>query len=253
MRNTEKTLIDVYNKALVTRAKYIAMDSDGVVYGYEEEPIKSGSYWWWAGVDSKYVYLGTVDVGGLDWRHTMLEVWTPSYDRDVRTLEEVRTMGRPNEANAPAFDLEEALADAPVKLRGGGKAYIRFFERVYETDYPVVGVLVVGSLTMIALWRECGRYLDASTESPCDIVGMWVEPKLINGHEVPDISFTPNTGERYYFPEPNKPSLYASSWFFSSDEYGVHRLKNNMCYPYTDEGKAAAIAHAKAMLGDQCE
>lgn len=252
MINTAKTFDEVFNVASRVGVKYIAMDSDGMVYGYEEEP-KSGDKFWWSGDGSKYIYLGAVDVGGLDWRHTLLDVGS-TFSRDVaEVLEEVRTTGTPPKENTPAFDLEEALAGAPVKLRGGGKAYIRFVERVYETDYPVVGVLVAGSTTMIALWRECGRYLDASTESPCDIVGMWVEPKLINGHEVPDISFTPKLGERYYFPEPNKPSLYASSWFFSSDEYGVHRFKNNMCYPYTDEGKAAAIAHSKAMLGESSE
>src|SRR5699024_1961543 len=249
MSNTEKTLIDVYNKALVTRAKYVAMDGGGEVYGYEEKP-KCGEYHWGGG--GECIDFETVDVGSVDWRRTLLEMGSASSREVVRILEEVRTMERPRKENTPSFDLEAALAGAPVKLRGGGKAYIRFVEREYETDYPVVGVLVAGVPAIVTLWRECGRYIDSDTEGPCDIVGMWVDYKLINGHKVPDISFTPEEGAGYYFPELSYDRLVSSSeWRETSLD--LNRLKRGLIYPATTEGEAAAIAHAKAMLGETSE
>src|SRR5690625_3512402 len=253
MSNIENAFNDICNQALRTWVKYIAMDSDGMIYGYEKEP-SIGDSWW--DTDGKCKYLGAVDVGGLDWRRTLLEVG-PTFPREVAFMvEEVREWGRPPKVNAPAFDLEAALAGAPVKLRGGGKAYIRFIEREYETDFPVVGILGAGGPAIVALWKECGRYIDSDTESPCDIVGMWQEPektKVINGHEIPDISFTPEEGERYYFPDPSRASLYWVDWFLRADENNLHHVRNNLCYPDTEEGKAAAIAHAKAMLGESSE
>src|SRR5699024_428479 len=249
MSNAEKRLIDVYNKGLVTRAKNIAMDGGGEGYAYEEKP-KCGEYLWGGG--GECIYLGTVDVGGLDWRRTLLKVGSPLYREAALMFEEVRTMERPRKENTPAFDLEAALAGAPVKLRGGGKAYIRFVEREYETDYPVVGVLVAGVPAIVTLWRECGRYIDSDTEGPCDIVGMWVDYKLINGHKVPDISFTPEEGAGYYFPELSYDRLVSSSeWRETSLD--LNRLKRGLIYPLTAEGEAAAIAHAKAMLGESSE
>src|SRR5699024_6858621 len=231
--------------------KYIAMDSDGMVYGYEEEPT-CGVKYWWSGDGSKDIYLGAVDVGDLDWRRTLLEVGS-TFSREVALmLEEARKLGRPLKESTPVFDLEAALAGAPVKLRGGGKAYIRFVERVYETDCPVVGVMVAGVPAIVALWRECGRYIDSDTESPCDIVGMWVDYKLINGHKVPDISFTPEEGAGYYFPELSYDRLVSSSeWRETSLD--LNRLKRGLIYPATTEGEAAAIAHDKSMLGESSE
>ena len=252
MSNTDNTFNDVCNQALRSWVKYIAMDSDGMVYGYEEEPT-CGVKYWWSGDGSKYIYLGAVDVGDLDWRRTLLEVGS-TFSREVALmLEEVRTMGRPLKENTPAFDLEAALAGAPVKLRGGGKAYIRHIEREYKVNLPIVGVIVAGGASILAVWRECGRYIDSDTESPCDIVGMWVDYKLINGHKVPDISFRPSEGECYYFPNPLSQTFIGRAYYDFLDKHHVHRATHGLCYPDTEEGKAAAISHAEAMLGESSE
>lgn len=73
----------------------------------------------------------------------------------------------------------------------------------------------------------------------------------VNGVEVPDLRFTPKIYEEYYFPSPDFPSLalrtranYAH--FNASDE---HRIKNGLCYEISEEGRQAAVLHAKAMLG----
>ena len=75
----------------------------------------------------------------------------------------------------------------------------------------------------------------------------------VHGVEIPDLRFTPKTYEEYYYPSPNHPSLvfriranYAH--FNAADE---HRIKNGLCYEISEEGRQAAILHAKAMLGDQ--
>lgn len=74
--------------------------------------------------------------------------------------------------------------------------------------------------------------------------------KLINGIEVPDISFQPKENERYYFPKPTYKNLYSSNDYNSEfEEEDVYQAQNGMCYPYTNAGKEAAILHGKAMLG----
>ncbi len=75
--------------------------------------------------------------------------------------------------------------------------------------------------------------------------------KLIHGVEVPDIIFTPEDNEYYFYPDPTKPRMYEMEYFHKYAEECEHRLTNKMCYPTTDEGRQAAILHAKAMLGVQ--
>jgi hypothetical protein len=73
--------------------------------------------------------------------------------------------------------------------------------------------------------------------------------RLINGVKVPDISFQPKTGEDYYFPSPDIPGMCYGSRYHPSNLTDKYRVRNGMCYPYTDEGKEVARLHAKAMLG----
>ena len=72
--------------------------------------------------------------------------------------------------------------------------------------------------------------------------------KLIHGVEVPDISFVPGENEWCYFPDPADPELFCEMYDKSPERY-PHRVGYGLCYPYTEEGKQAAILRAKAMLG----
>jgi hypothetical protein len=72
--------------------------------------------------------------------------------------------------------------------------------------------------------------------------------KLINGIEVPDISFYPNLNEEYYYPSPSCEDFYENT-SYEDYEADRHRANYGLCYPYTDEGRKAASLHAKAMLG----
>jgi hypothetical protein len=74
--------------------------------------------------------------------------------------------------------------------------------------------------------------------------------KLIHGVEIPNISFQPKEQERYYFPKPTSKNFFSSNDYSSEyEKEDVYQAQNGLCYPYTDEGKEAAILHAKAMLG----
>lgn len=57
----------------------------------------------------------------------------------------------------------------------------------------------------------------------------------------------PNVNKRYYYPDPVYNALYGvCTW--TGYSYEEHRSRQNLVYPYTEEGKAQAIAHAKKML-----
>lgn len=71
--------------------------------------------------------------------------------------------------------------------------------------------------------------------------------KLIHGVEVPDIGITPEYGDMYYLAD-----VYAVDLFDRPQATGrldKHWASLGLCYPYTEDGKQAAILHAKAMLG----
>jgi hypothetical protein len=71
---------------------------------------------------------------------------------------------------------------------------------------------------------------------------------MINGVKVPDISIKPYMGESCYIPFPTSKILYGHHVYHTGNETDSHLSDNNLCYPYTEEGKQAAILHTKAML-----
>jgi hypothetical protein len=74
-----------------------------------------------------------------------------------------------------------------------------------------------------------------------------VPVKVINGVEVPDISYTPEIGRAFYMPLPTDPSLYVRV-YNNGTEVDRHRIASGLAYPITEEGRQSAILHAKAML-----
>ncbi len=73
--------------------------------------------------------------------------------------------------------------------------------------------------------------------------------KLIHGVEVPNISFVPKEDEYYYYPSIEMPAFYGFTYFDTTNINDILKNKHGLCYPYTEQGKQAAILHAKAMLG----
>lgn len=71
---------------------------------------------------------------------------------------------------------------------------------------------------------------------------------VVNGVEIPDLRVTPELGDKYYLADP------ASRTFFTRQNFVEHRMEKlwverGLTYEDTEEGKQAAILHAKAMLG----
>lgn len=79
------------------------------------------------------------------------------------------------------FDLDAALKGAPVRLRDGAKAFVRYHERDLQVSQRLVGwgMAEKGSpYNTPFTWDENGRFWDADTEAPFDIMGMWEEKPL---------------------------------------------------------------------------
>jgi hypothetical protein len=115
---------------------------------------------------------------------------------------------------------------------------VRFYNDGGIRRFTVKGCFYKSSPTQSLFWNEI------SIEAPVKPVAM----KIVNGVEISDISFKPEHEEHYYMPYPTSTCAYQSSIFYSCEE-DYYRSNNNLCYPYTEEGKQAAISHAKAMLG----
>lgn len=70
--------------------------------------------------------------------------------------------------------------------------------------------------------------------------------KLINGFEIPDLPFTHEDGCSFYCVNINKINFYEIVY---KDSYTERMIDRGLIYPYTEEGKEAAIMHSKALLG----
>ena len=74
--------------------------------------------------------------------------------------------------------------------------------------------------------------------------------KFIYGVEIPVFEFIPKVGEKYYAPNLDVPEFF-DHWLRSSEccAFTQRMIERGLLYPYTEEGKQAAILHAKVMLG----
>lgn len=148
------------------------------------------------------------------------------------------------------FDLGAALAGAPVRLRGGRKAFV--LARAPDCVSPHTQEKLIGyAETCDGRWGGISWFEDGQfAASELSIVGMWDGPKhkLIHGVQVPDISFAPKDDEPFYHPSIRSDSFVSMAYFHAEAHQKL--LNHNLCYPYTDEGKAAAILHAKAIAED---
>lgn len=70
----------------------------------------------------------------------------------------------------------------------------------------------------------------------------------VHGVEVPDLRFEPNEGEEYYLAEPTE-YRFTYKYTATNDNLDTVWAERGLCYKPTEEGKKAAILHAKAMLG----
>ena len=74
--------------------------------------------------------------------------------------------------------------------------------------------------------------------------------KLIHGVEIPVFEFVPKVGEKYYAANVDVHEFF-DHWLRTSERcvFTQRMIERGLVYPYTEEGKQAAILHSKAMLG----
>jgi hypothetical protein len=102
------------------------------------------------------------------------------------------------------------------------------YQGYFHTDVPIQSIF----------WDEV--YIEAPTKP----VGV----KVINGVEVPDISFKPTKGEVFLYPSIDCMSLH-QIMTYNDDTWCKFLSDNNLCYPYNAAGQETVILHTKAMLG----
>lgn len=71
---------------------------------------------------------------------------------------------------------------------------------------------------------------------------------VVHGVEIPDLRVSPKCGEYYYLADPTE-SEFTYLYLFRGDTQDNRWAERSLTYQHTEEGKQAAILHAKAMLG----
>jgi hypothetical protein len=116
--------------------------------------------------------------------------------------------------------------------------FVSFFRNDESEFYTLEGYCYPDLQVQSLFWDEAK--IDAPTKP--------VPKKIVNGVEIPDIAFKPREGAACYVPSPIIPELHLRVQYCSS-KADEHLFTNGLCYPDTEQGKQAAILHAKAMLG----
>lgn len=153
------------------------------------------------------------------------------------------------------FDLEEALAGEPVKLRDGRKAFVKVIIKQPKglEHYAVIGHALNGIHEEFLHWATNGNCMPDDI-SDDDIVGMWEKPKrYINGIEVPEpvtLDMLRDVGGKYYWivdflNEENVTYLY----FNINKDIDIKLILKGLVF----ETKEGAEAMAKALLNYKVE
>ncbi len=158
------------------------------------------------------------------------------------------------------FDLEEALAGKPVRLRNGNKAYIMadYIEFFPLNIFRLQGVCLVGdSKTQYERnqWTEDGfsffkndKY--SINNNPYDIIGMYEEPTPTVTVTLP-IPFKPKIGEPFFYI--NKSiigNLIVDSSRYTSDEREIENCApTGNCFR-TEEDAQAWLNAMKGALNE---
>ena len=146
------------------------------------------------------------------------------------------------------FDLEAALAGAPVILRNGRKAYVLAdtvklgeCDTIYRNEYPLV-VLVSGA--DINMHMRDGR-CDEDPDNSQNIIGMWEDsPRTITVgcHTFPapviDVKSLP-TGTAYWYIK-NTTEVACENW--TGEPLDKYRLGDGLIYLSKNDAETAASA-----------
>jgi hypothetical protein len=115
---------------------------------------------------------------------------------------------------------------------------------VYFSKYGITHIFTYGGYLYEYPPYRSLFWNDITIKTPTKSVGV----KVVNGVEIPNISYTPDPGEYCYVPFPDRSKLCAHLYIYSHKE-SEYIIYNDLCYPDTEEGRQVAIMHAKALLG----
>lgn len=97
------------------------------------------------------------------------------------------------------------------------------------------------------VWRDCLAHPNWANAT--EYRG---KPKthVVHGVEIPVFEFRPKVGEEYYAANVGLPEFFEKGYRASEGCTFTQRMnERRLLYPYTEEGKEAAILHSKSMLG----
>ena len=100
--------------------------------------------------------------------------------------------------------------------------------------------------TILNQWLQMGQH-DSMFRTDYEYRFKKVKVKVINSVEIPDITFIPENGEEFIVPALNADGCQNRIANLESRWFGYY-LKNDLCYPNTEEGEAAAILHSNALM-----
>lgn len=130
-----------------------------------------------------------------------------------------------------SFNLEEALAGEPVKLRSGRKAYVKYSLRAEKVEFGVYSELhgyVLNEFNQFlyaSTWTKEGKYHDLNSED--DIIGMWEEQQPRITLDLPAPLKKPQEGMCYI----QNGRIYETIWTEHTPLEKIQRdMLNDGCY-----------------------
>lgn len=142
------------------------------------------------------------------------------------------------------FNKAEALKGAPVVLRNGAKAFVKFeipADQLINSSNirDALHGYIVGQLNIaedIFSWKEDGRVW-AKSENALDIVGMWEEPHPQATIRFPAPLAKPvNIGEEYFSITANFNEVL--NFEFNDDTFDKYTLKNGFMFATREDAQA---------------
>ena len=141
-----------------------------------------------------------------------------------------------------SHDYREIVFPSPTKGHPHALLMMQYAEDAKTTDKPWELDQIK---TVQNIWKDIGGQFIFNSDHT---YRRKPKTKLINGVEIPDISFTPEYLQDYWFPDPSTDGFCHQTLYAPMSSGDIHRVKHGLCYPLTEEGKQAAILHSKAML-----
>lgn len=199
---------------------YAVQDNDGEVkFGKHSHPTLCESGIWQRREDGIYPNIGRLELAE-DWDSAIVtkEMW--ENDRVKSKMINISQQGHPHAKIMAAYAEDAKTTDKPWEL----------------WQFNTTGE-----------WRDLTCNPTFATH-----LKYRRKPKThtVNGVEVPDLRIDSNKGGSFYLADPTEPEFTFNYLEATKDNiYDSKWIERGLCYEHTEEGKQAAILHAKSMLG----